>query len=58
MKKESHIDLRNPKNFYNPSTSYNKIEQCKIYDKDGNLVKIISAQEIIDQNWKKMKLNP
>jgi len=57
MKKESNRNLRNPKNFYSSFTSYDKIEQCKIYDKDGKLVKIISAQEIIDQAWKKMKLD-
>ena len=56
--KESHKDLSNPKNFYNPSTDYDKIEQCKIYDKDGNLVKVLSTKELADQKWKKMKKDP
>ncbi len=47
-----------PNNFCNPHNHYDKVTEVKIYDKDGNLKKIVSPQEQLNNKWEQMHIDP
>ena len=51
-------EVDSPSNFFNANTHIDKIEECKVYGKNGNLIKKISPKEQIKEKWKAMDYNP
>ena len=51
-------EVDSPSNFFNANTHIDKIEECKVYGKNGNLIKKISPKEQIKEKWKAMECNP
>ena len=47
-----------PNNFFNVDIHRDKIEECKVYGKNGNLIKKISPKEQLKEKWKAMEGNP
>ena len=45
-------------NFFHNHRHYDKVEDVKVYDKDGNLIKKVSAEEQLEAKWKLMGDNP
>jgi len=48
----------NPNNFFNANTHIDKIEECKVYGKNGDLIKKISPKEQLKEKEKAMEGNP
>ena len=47
-----------PNNFFNTNIHRDKIEECKVYGKNGDLIKKISPKEQIKEKEKAMEGNP
>jgi hypothetical protein len=48
----------NPNNFFNSSIHIDKIEECKVYGKNGELIKKISPKEQMKTKWDMISINP
>jgi len=48
----------NPNNFFNANTHIDKIEECKVYGKNGELIKKISPKEQMKTKWDMISINP
>ena len=47
-----------PNNFFNANIHRDKIEECKVYGKNGDLIKKISPEEQLKTKWNAMEGNP
>ena len=47
-----------PNNFFNVNIHRDKIEECKVYGKNGDLIKKISPEEQLKTKWNAMEGNP
>lgn len=51
-------EVDSPSNFFNANTHIDKIEECKVYGKNGELIKKISPKEQLKEKEKAMESNP
>ena len=51
-------EVDSPSNFFNANTHIDKIEECKVYGKNGDLIKKISPKEQLKEKEKAMEGNP
>ena len=51
-------EVDSPSNFFNANTHIDKIEECKVYGKNGDLIKKISPKEQLKEKEKAMESNP
>ena len=51
-------EVDDPNNFFNTSIHRDKIEECKVYGKNGDLIKKISPKEQLKEKEKAMESNP
>ena len=58
MPKKYNTDRDSTGNFYSDKDTPSKIEPCKVYDKNGNLKKIISSKEQLDIKWSELESDP
>ncbi len=57
-RKKDSFDSDHEENFFSLRNHHDKIEDCRIYDKEGNLIKKVSPKEQLDKKWKDMNLAP
>jgi len=58
MPKKFSADRDNTGDFFSDKDSPSRIEQCKVYDKNGKLKKIITSKEQLDIKWKELGSDP
>jgi hypothetical protein len=58
MPKKYSADRDNTGDFYSNKDTPSRIEPCKVYDKNGNLIKIISSREQLDVKWSELESDP
>ena len=51
-------EVDSPSNFFNANIHIDKIEECKVYGKNGDLIKKISPKEQLKEKEKAMESNP
>ena len=51
-------EVDSPSNFFNANIHIDKIEECKVYGKNGNLIKKISPKAQLKAKWEAMEGNP
>ena len=51
-------EVDSPSNFFNANIHIDKIEECKVYGKNGELIKKISPKEQMKTKWDMISINP
>ena len=51
-------EVDSPNNFFNANIHRDKVEECKVYGNNGNLIKKISPKEQLKAKWEAMEGNP
>ena len=51
-------EVDSPNNFFNANIHRDKVEECKVYGKNGNLIKKISPKEQLKAKWEAMGNDP